>query len=310
MNLNAHAVLPGFREKPLRHPRLRRRTAFTLIELLVVIAIIAILVALLMPAIQQAREAARRSSCKNNLKQIATGLHNYHDTHSTFPPGWIGVTNQWHHVEGNSGWGWAAMILPEIEQRNIFEQINFSTPVVTANPSILRQTLSTYRCPSDSFPEVWDIKREGSGGRLATLATSNYVGCFGTTELHDCEGAAVGVHCVSDGAFFLNSTVRIRDITDGATNTILVGERTNQRTESTWVGSIQGGEEAPARILGVGDHPPNSPGQHAEDFGSLHTGGAQFVFGDAHVQFLSENIDDSVYRALCTRAGGEVVGEF
>lgn len=291
-------------------PTNQRPRGFTLIELLVVIAIIAILVALLLPAIQQAREAARRSSCKNNLKQVGTALHNYHDTHSTFPPGWIGVTNWRPHVEGNSGWGWSSLILPDVEQKNLYDQIDFNLPVTSANPAILRQPISSFRCPSDSFPDVWTIQDEGTGAALAILSTSNYVGSFGTDELHDCEGAAIGFPCRSNGAFFLNSAIRMRDITDGTNSTVLVGERTNQRTESTWVGSLQGGEEAPARILGVGDHPPNSPNQHAEDFGSLHTGGAQFVFGDAHVQFLSDNIDTGIYQALFTRAGGEVVGDF
>src|SRR3954454_25192238 len=104
------------------------RRGFTLIELLVVIAIIAILIALLLPAVQQAREAARRTQCKNNLKQIGLALHNYHDTCNSFPPGWI---NTWasnpprSNFPGNS-WGWNAMILPMMDQGNVYNQINWS----------------------------------------------------------------------------------------------------------------------------------------------------------------------------------------
>ena len=106
-----------------------RRTAFTLVELLVVIAVIGILIALLLPAVQQAREAARRSQCRNNMKQLGLALHNYHDTHLAFPPGWIGVAGGVQDPEGESGVGWGALILPYMDQSALFSEFNFELPL-------------------------------------------------------------------------------------------------------------------------------------------------------------------------------------
>lgn len=143
-----------------------QRRGFTLIELLVVISIIAILIALLLPAVQQAREAARRTQCKNNLKQIGLALHNYHDVARAFPPGWIAVddTGSPSAHEGTSGVGWAAMILPYLEQGNIYSQFNASLPLTDpANAAFLRNQIPGYKCPSDPQPEFFFIAEEGSG---------------------------------------------------------------------------------------------------------------------------------------------------
>ncbi len=132
------------------------RRAFTLIELLVVIAIIAILVALLLPAVQQAREAARRSSCKNNLKQLGLAIHNYHDTYRTMPPGVVDDFT-------DSIWGWGALILPFVEQGPVYDALRVGNiPLgVRMTPgnaldqlSVLQTPISTYRCPSDVGPEA------------------------------------------------------------------------------------------------------------------------------------------------------------
>ncbi|MCA9079990.1 MAG: DUF1559 domain-containing protein [Planctomycetaceae bacterium] len=303
-----------------------RNRGFTLIELLVVIAIIAILIALLLPAVQQAREAARRSQCKNNMRQLGLGLHNYHDTFNTFPPGWIGATAGAPDVEGLNGFSWGTMTLPYIEQAPLYNQLNFNASIIDpANLPYLRRTIATFRCPSDPQPDEWDIEEEGSPGTvLASLATANYVGVFGSgpaqpggRDLHDCEGF-VG-QCTGNGLFFHNSKIGMRNFTDGTSNSIIVGERmTRPRgatvdTFSTWSGAVPEGEEAFSRTLGIVDHPPNAGNHgtiHQDDFSSHHTGGAQFVLGDGHVRFVSENIDESVYQHLSTIAGGEVIGEF
>ncbi len=302
------------------------RRGFTLIELLVVIAIIAILIALLLPAVQQAREAARRSACKNNMRQLGLALHNYHDTFSAFPPGWIGATAGVADVEGLNGFSWGTMILPYIEQAPLYNQLNFSRSIIDpSNGPLLRQPLSVFRCPSDPQPETWNIEQESSPGTvLAELATANYVGVFGSgdeqpggRELDDCEGF-VG-QCTGNGMFFHNSRVRMRDLTDGTSNTIVIGERmTRPRgatvdTFSTWSGVVPEGEEAFARTLGVVDHPPNAGNYgtvHQDDFSSNHVGGTHFVLGDGHVRFVSENIDKNVFQWLSTLSGGEVIGEF
>ena len=300
----------------------RNRHGFTLIELLVVIAIIAILVALLLPAVQQAREAARRTQCKNNLKQIGLALHNYHDVARTFPPGWIAVdvSGAPSAHEGTSGVGWAAMILPHLEQSNLYTLFNASLPLTDpANAAFLHNQVPGYLCPSDPQPEFFNLAEEGGGAILAKLPIANYIGCFGTEELDGCENApgdlpvmADGT-CRGDGIFYHNSRVRIADVTDGTTNTYMVGERKTVESldwYSTWPGMIAEGEEAFQRVCGSADHTPNHPSTHFDDFSSHHTGGAQFCLGDGSVRFISESIDTSVYQALATIQGGEVTGEF
>jgi prepilin-type N-terminal cleavage/methylation domain-containing protein len=311
------------------------RKGFTLIELLVVVAIIAVLIALLLPAVQAAREAARRSQCLNNLKQMGLALHNYHDTHLAFPPGWIGAdpATRAHDVEGMNGFGWGTMILPYVEQNNLYQQFRFPLSIIddtTASPTnkrLLATKLPVFVCPSDPHPDTWEIEPEGGGTPIATLATANYVGLFGfqyvgplpdpndDRDLHVCEELGPGQQCAGDGIMFHNSKVTIGHITDGTSNTIMVGERASSVLPgsdpfySTWSGVIPEGEEAFARILGSTDHAPNG-GIHAEDFSSKHTGGAHFILGDGHAKFVSENIDLFVFRALGTRNGGEVVSEF
>jgi prepilin-type N-terminal cleavage/methylation domain-containing protein len=301
------------------------RRGFTLIELLVVIAIIAILVALLLPAVQQAREAARRSNCQNNLRQLGLALHNYEETHKCLPSGWIGVDPtsgvQSPH-EGGNGAGWGAMILPMIDQSALYNKFDPNLSIGDpANAAFARTSLSVFVCPSDSPPRpVWDIEEEGSPGTvLATLAQANYVGSFGTEEIHGCENApgtapvtAAG-QCVSDGAFFHNSRVRFNDFTDGMSSTFFIGERRTLSQDpfySTWVGSVPEGSESFARILGVFDHTPNHLSGHEEDFSSNHVGGAHFVLADGHVKFVSENIDQEVYLHVGTIKGGERVSGF
>lgn len=295
----------------------RARRGFTLIELLVVIAIIAVLIALLLPAVQQAREAARRSQCINNLKQLGLALHTYHDSMNVFPPGWIGVQGGNSHMEGPSGFAWGSHILPYIDQAPLYNRLNFNVSCNDASNAIARQTvLASFRCPTDPSTNVWSLGQEGNPSTiLATLPSANYVASFGTLGFEDiCASPPFpGAQCVSNGMFFHNSSTRMRDAVDGTSNTVFLGEhRSNSalRWNSTWVGVIPQGEEAIARVLAVSDHTPNHPALHIDDFSSWHTGGVHLLFGDGRVRFITQNIDTNVFKAIATRSGGEVVGEF
>jgi prepilin-type N-terminal cleavage/methylation domain-containing protein len=223
------------------------KNGFTLIELLVVIAIIATLVAILLPAVQQAREAARRSSCKNNLKQLGIALHNYHDTYNTLPPGYIygGPST------GGAAWSWGAMILPFMEQPALYDltlgaNLTLFQAAGTAAPSSatvqnsLRSPIATYRCPSDNGPAAntqssLPNPNQITNGTAIDLATSNYVanndrnGITGYATAPTATLTAVNSQFTTsnqaNGVFWRNSRCRFADVTDGLSNTILIGER-------------------------------------------------------------------------------------
>lgn len=295
----------------------RNRTAaagFTLIELLVVIAVIAVLIALLLPAVQQAREAARRSQCKNSLKQIGLALHNYQENFNGFPQGWLGVNGSGQpFVDGGNGWGWAARILPQMDQAPLFNTLNFSLPMTNAVHATARTTkLPIYRCPSDVGTPIWTITDTG-GNPLAQLATANYVGVFGISDIDLCAGQPAPFRCSGEGAFFHNSYIRMADFLDGTSMTFVTGEHKSDDAldwHSTWLGVVPGGDDAYVRILGTADHTPNHPANHIDDFSSHHVGGAHFLMGDGAVRFVTTNISDIIFKALATRAGAEAISDF
>jgi len=292
--------------------RQQNRRGFTLIELLVVIAIIAILIALLLPAVQQAREAARRSACQNNLKQVGLALHNYHDVHLTFPPGWIGVENGVVNFQGKSGFGWGAFVLPQLDQKPLYEELDFSESMTHAtNLPWLVTPMAVLVCPSDPKPDTWTLTDHSSN--QFDLWTTNYAGVFGSDDLEAvCPDSTPNIHCKGNGTFYHNSVVRIRDIRDGTSNTTMVGERkyvNGSDVQGTWAGAIPDAEESEVSVVGHAEEPPNA-GIHPEDFGSHHPGGAQFVLADGHVRFISENIDTGIVQALGTISNHELIGEY
>jgi prepilin-type N-terminal cleavage/methylation domain-containing protein len=220
----------------------RSRTGFTLIELLVVIAIIAVLIALLLPAVQQAREAARRSQCQNNLKQIGLALHNYHDVYLTFPLGTRGGT-LFANTGTKNGTNWRTSVLPQLEQGNIFNQLNWNVgnfSASNANPYenqtfLTRLLLPVYRCPSsaiDPFDQSGPSIRNDAPGMII-----QYVGIMGAAQGMDwipdpepTNGSAGFRDCgqgwsCNQGMLTMNECKAIRDATDGTSNTIIVAEQ-------------------------------------------------------------------------------------
>ncbi len=300
------------------------RRGFTLIELLVVIAVIGILIALLLPAVQAAREASRRMSCTNNMRQIGLGLQNYHSTHDRLPSGWIADA-----PSDEPGWGWAAAILPFIEQQPIYEKIDFSVAIEEDIHEMARlHFIKTYACPSDVGEDIFEIAEgdhahhhdhgdsasaqadeddhEHAGNvdepeeKLFPIAKSNYVGIFGTTEVEDSPFRG-------DGTFFGNSKIRYRDFRDGTSTTMVVGERCARLGGSIWHGVIPEANAAEARIIASTDHAPNSSVGHFDDLSSEHADGAHVLMADGSVRMISEFIQHEVYEALATRNGREVI---
>lgn len=309
----------------------RSRSGFTLIELLVVIAIISVLIALLLPAVQAAREAARRASCTNNLKQIGLALHNYAEAFQVFPPGY---SSFWKKDGGDAGtaeddigqgWGWGSMILPQLEQRAVYDAINFN--LTMTNPENFTAQLirfNSFLCPSDTTKPAVDVRNEANTATVYTVAAGNYVGMYGLGEIGDAPGAG-------SGTFYRNSRTTFADFRDGTSQTIAVGERSSNLSYVTWTGraiggwlfktsSFEGGadlfaaapEEAFTMILGPvgledGLRTPNNPQAHVEDYWSRHPGGINALFADGSVRFIKSAINPIPWRALATRAGGEVL---
>jgi prepilin-type N-terminal cleavage/methylation domain-containing protein/prepilin-type processing-associated H-X9-DG protein len=333
------------------------RRAFTLIELLVVIAIIAVLIGLLLPAVQKVRETAARMQCKNNLKQIGLALHMYHDRMGQLPSGYMASnpTGPDYTQDGGPGWGWGAQILNDLEAGTVFKQIDFTKDITDpANAAARVQLLNIFQCPSDGVASTFTVQTIGLGGDLTNgpfvdlldinnqpvkVAHSSYVAIFGNPEITPDPGFLtqdIDLVTMEDargpkhrGVFYRNSVTQFRDITDGLSNTLMIGERSHNLAKNTWCGSVTnacvppqlnsvlGGEGAPVLCLGhTGDasdvppHTPNSPVNHVDDFWSFHVKGVNFLFCDGSVQSINDAISPQVWWALGTRAGGEFVGNW
>lgn len=293
---------------------MRNRKAFTLVELLVVIAIIGILIGMLLPAVQQVREAARRINCSNNIRQMGLALMNYESSFGSLPPGW--TTFDVATPVEEPGWGWSAVILPYMEGQNIQDRIDFDIAIDDPfHEEIIQETLPVFLCPSevaDSLVNL-DTHIDGHSHSLVLrhdapdgghedlwVGRSNYSGVFGSNEIEDNPAAG-------NGAFYANSRVKMRDFRDGLSNTLIVGERTNEFGTISWVGVVPEVEEAAARIVGAADHSPNDHDGHFEDFRSYHPGGINVVLGDGSSHFVTSTISEEVFQALATLRGGEIV---
>ena len=308
-----------------------RRKAFTLVELLVVIAIIGILIAMLLPAVQAAREAARRMGCSNNFKQVGVGMHNYVSALGTLPSGLAIWDNRFPCASPTGsgvygGFGWGAFILPYMEQSQIYDQFNFvNSPSVLYFSADNYQTsgkfIETYLCPSDPEGRGWvtitgsyqngpDPADDAARSSLSGVADSRTWQCNNSGSLT--KGGSGGPRLDGDGLLFNVSRVKISEVSDGTSNTLLVGEipsayPTKPRASQPWVTwnvmSTQHGINYPLRIPRYADG--FSDGFYG--FGSHHPGGCHFLFADGSVHFLQEDIAQYTLTALTTRAGGEAL---
>jgi prepilin-type processing-associated H-X9-DG protein len=299
------------------------------VELLVVIAIIGILVALLLPAVQAAREAARRMQCSNNLKQLGLALHNYHDTFKSFPAGTVHVNKL----------GWATVSLSFLEQAPLHQQIlaaipwqpgvlvwNSNTGQIANVPVHWAETqLAGFLCPSDPgggrAHARWRATKVAANDTF--LAKSNYLGVMEARSDQVRDAAALNTPILMPGILQLNrnatDTSRMGEITDGTSNTAMVGERdTKFHWGGIWAGSFKTELYANTGIMANvqpfrnGLRVPNYliNGSDGSAFSSMHPGGAQFAFGDGRVQFLSETIDEYIYVALGSMRGGETTADY
>ncbi|MDB5334730.1 MAG: hypothetical protein JWN70_349 [Planctomycetaceae bacterium] len=300
---------------------------FTLIELLVVIAIIAVLIALLLPAVQQARESARRSQCKNNLKQLGLALHNYHDTFLVMPPGQFQLIAQDISGKGTNRSSWMQRILPYIDQAPLYNLLTpgmAGTSDCTTWGSAISTVVPSLVCPSDpSGPKnatYTSLPQQGFSG--------NYVLCSGSTIFGTTGGGGA-----SNGMFYGLSSTRIRDVTDGTSNTVMAGEilivkdATKHDIRGRYYNTYDGNTLVTTTLPpnpSVGDRtetgncdgtinlraPCATSGQNVMYVRSMHVGGAHVLLGDGGVRFISDNISSVTFQALGTRGLGEVIGEF
>ncbi len=323
------------------------RRGFTLIELLVVIAIIAVLIALLLPAVQAAREAARRAQCVNNLKQIGLAIANYESSVGCIVSGYItscigncssplplppqlavpGYNPDPQTGDNGPGWGWLALLLPQIEQAPLYNAINVNLPTwVAANSTVVVTQINVFNCPSANNPTPTCAMVDANGNLLPVFnpyfARSDYVYNVGWND----SGMPATVNYDNtvtgcNGPIYRNSHVTFAGVTDGLSNTVFAGERTPYLSDATWVGIIPGYRHFAYNAfasLGTGGlgvnydyanailaahsgpslyedpvviHPPNSPLGHTDEMYSLHPGGGNVLLGDGSVRFIKQSIN-------------------
>jgi prepilin-type N-terminal cleavage/methylation domain-containing protein len=309
------------------------RRAFTLVELLVVIAIIGVLVSLLLPAVQQVRESARRTQCQNNMRQIGLAVHNYHDQFNVMPPG----------STRSNELSWHVHILPFIEQRNLYDKFNFNagqyTDVIGGQPQAGRGAnglikVPAYLCPSSPtdkmLPNAPNTPNNAEIINGETPYTTHYYGILGPRGTkpdgtnYDSEpttgsGSFGGIS--KQGMFFYDTKFTFAATTDGLSNTLMIGERSqqNQKTGSRYRNWMRGlgnnttgtnGWISGCRNIKYSINYAQLPSSVTTEFnsfpmGSQHPGGTLFVFGDGSVRFLTDNTDLPTLLALASRNAGE-----
>ncbi len=305
------------------------RMAFTLWEMIfIILFIIPPLVMLLLPAVQAARERARQLQCQNNLAQLVTAVHNYELAQQVYPPGVIDTKGPVVNTSRGYHHGWIVQLLPYFEQTVIYRQVDFRVGVYHKNNSpVAKLAFPTHACPSDGAPLM--------------TAAQRYVTSYAAVH-HDVESP---IDVDNHGVFFLNSRLRHKDLTDGAGQTLFIGEKlSDELTDLGWMSGTRAtlrntgmpinadrAAQGASAALGPQDPLPDDPATaevseldqlldffnlapptgggllHVGGFGSSHAGGAQFAFGDGHVRFLVETMDHRVLQRLAHRKDGELV---
>jgi prepilin-type N-terminal cleavage/methylation domain-containing protein/prepilin-type processing-associated H-X9-DG protein len=311
----------------------RRPRGFTLIELLVVIAIIAVLIGLLLPAVQKVREAASRSTCINNLKQLSLAFHNYHDAQGTLPPGstggMTGNTNfpaPWADPQYGGGlpWGhfsWAALILPYMEQEGLYKSINFTVPAYAQSifEDISGGGAPVQRGPAgnaanqlaaNSMPKAFACPSSLRGSTDPGITQQKDYGVNGGTGNCCPERTSVG----ADGLFWVKSSMRLTDITDGTSSTLLLTEKSNWFDQS-WLPDTYGSNHFiwvhhPSQGYVQGGFAPNSDIFNNRAPQGPHTGGVMISLADGHVTYMKNDIDPATYKALFTPNAQDTVGPY
>jgi prepilin-type processing-associated H-X9-DG protein/prepilin-type N-terminal cleavage/methylation domain-containing protein len=321
-----------------RPPSVSKVRGFTLIELLVVIFIIGLLVALLLPAVQSAREAARRAQCANNLKQIGLALHGYHDAWQSFPAAYL--TKDATGLELGAGWAWGTLVLPYLEKTPLYNAANFnlgfgdlSDPSdnllgLRENATVRLASVSTFLCPSaEGGAGPIDL----GGGALLATSPGQYIASAGWMDTSQ-------TPIQGSGVLYPNSRIALADVSDGTSETLMIGERSRNLADAAWPGSF-GSRAEPAPLctkagwpvqscVGImfllmgrtgpssdiisgsipGGNTPNNPAAGADDFWSRHPGGCNFLFCDGSVRFIKGTVAPMVFTGLASRAGGEIIG--
>ena len=310
----------------------KNRKGFTLIELLVVIAIIAILIALLLPAVQQAREAARRSTCKNQLKQIGLALHNYHGTHRIFPQGGYGqsIGSASATALNNVSMTFLVMILPFVDQAPLYDTFNHNRGYsYSANLEACLDVPPVYLCPSSN--KTHSTHANEVVGSVPTFA-SHYVGNMGPVGTNVATGAPYQLECENPSSATSvpncrggndvanlgvlggpRSKIKLRDILDGTSNTIMVGEMSGHKSLTepiaprSWNRGCHSDSCGSSKNVkyGINVHGFVSGEFNNMSFGSVHEGGCHLLMADGSVHFASENVDMNIYLSTASREGDE-----
>jgi prepilin-type N-terminal cleavage/methylation domain-containing protein/prepilin-type processing-associated H-X9-DG protein len=291
----------------------RQRNGFTLIETLVVLAIVVIGLSITMPVILKSRADARRNLCVKHLKVLGIALFNYQQVHRTFPPAWTAHTPDPGPVPR---FGWTSYVLPFLGQAPLYKNLDMRNQG-TDDRKLLETHLPTLRCPADPTRSLNELR--------GSFATSNYSGNYGPVAAPRWGNADFGSSWpgqlptlkTTNGMFFLNSKVRIRDCKDGMSNIIMVGERSVESRAGIWMG-VRGNEYEDDQVTDCSFANEINTGDNS--FSSRHFGGGNFVFGDGSVRFLSEDVDSradapnsptgGTFQRLSHRSDGRTLGSF